>query len=163
MNKVLTAAIAICFLSSFSATADEKSSVCMVSKADPSLSNVQGLSTRSWIGSESFAASIPPSGVWYGMGPEHDFSDKLFWVAEGFKPGLESDFSLTGRHLYIDAITPIISEPGNARSSDLGGWAILVGVGFPATGCWELTGSYQGQSVTFTVNVISYKGVASGH
>ena len=153
MNRVLTAAIAICFLSSFSATADEKFPTCLVSTANASLTNNQGLSNRSWFGSESLAVAIPPNGVWHGMGEENEFSDKLFWMAGGFKPGLESDFSLTGRHLHNDIVKPIISDATNAKHDDFGGWAILVGVGFPVSGCWELTGSYQGQSLTFVVDV----------
>ena len=33
------------------------------------------------------------------------------------------------------------------------GAAMLVMVEFPASGCWEVTGAYKGQTLTFVVNV----------
>ena len=30
---------------------------------------------------------------------------------------------------------------------------MLVGMAFPASGCWELTGRYRGQALTFVVRV----------
>jgi hypothetical protein len=36
---------------------------------------------------------------------------------------------------------------------DFGGWAMLVMVEFPAIGCWELTGEYKGQTLSFVVQV----------
>ena len=140
---------ALMVLGSLPATADNFVSACEVSIPSASLPG----SSINWFGSESLAVAIPHSGIWHGMGSENDFSDKLFWIADGFKPGLESDFSLTGRHLRYDSIKPIISEATNARSSAFGGTAILVGLGFPVTGCWELTGTYQSQSLTFVVDV----------
>jgi len=141
--------LALMVLGSLPAIADNSSAVCDVSIPSVSLPG----SHISWFGSESLAVAIPHSGIWHGMGPENDFSDKLFWMADGFKPGLESEFSLTGRHLQYDSIKPIISEATNARAADFGGTAILVGLGFPVTGCWELTGTYQSQSLTFVVDV----------
>lgn len=153
MRSFLGVAIALLVLSSLSATASEPTSECAVSVANALLTGRDGPSDRLWFGSESLAVAIPENGIWHGMGPERDFFDKLFWLVGGFQPGLESDFSLTGRHLYDDLIKPIIDDAGNASHEDFGGWSILVGVGFPRTGCWELTGTYLGQSLTFVVNV----------
>jgi len=153
MNSFLRVATAFLVLSSLSAIADEMTSICVVSEANALLTGRDGPSNRSWFGSESLAVAIPANGVWRGMGPDRDFFDKLFWLVGGFQPGLESDFSLTGRHLYDDSIKPIIGDAGNASHEDFGGWSILVGVGFPRSGCWELTGTYLGQSLTFVVDV----------
>jgi hypothetical protein len=144
---------ALMILGSLPATADNIGSVCDVSIPSATLPGDQARSSLSWFGSQSLAVAIPHSGIWHGMGPENDFSDKLFWIADGFKPGLESNFSLTGRHLQYDSFTPIISEATNARSVDFGGTAILVGVGFPVKGCWELTGTFQSKTLTFVVDV----------
>ncbi len=151
MNRFLRFAIAFLVLSSLSATADDTTSECVVSEASALLTSRDGPSDRRWFGSESLAVAIPGNGVWHGMGPERDFFDKLFWLVGGVQPGLESDFSLTGRHLYDDSIKPIIGDAYPA--SDSGGWSLLVGVGFPQSGCWELTGTYLGQSLTFVVDV----------
>ncbi len=86
-------------------------------------------------------------------GPGKGFFRQAIWLLGGFQPGLESDFSLTGRHMYDDSIKPIIGDANDASDTDFGGWSILVGVGFPQSGCWELTGTYLGQSLTFVVDV----------
>src|SRR5207247_11186717 len=46
-----------------------------------------------------------------------------------------------------------VSRATNAYHKDFGGWAMLVGVEFPASGCWEVTGRYKGQTATFVVQV----------
>ena len=151
MSSFLGIVITFLVLNSLSATANEPTSECAVSEANALLTGRDGPSNRLWFGSESLAVAIPKNGVWHGMGPERDFFDKLFWLVGGFQPGLESDFSLTGRHLYDDSIKPIIGDAYPA--SDSGGWSLLVGVSFPQSGCWELTGTYLGQSLTFVVDV----------
>jgi hypothetical protein len=34
-------------------------------------------------------------------------------------------------------------------------WRMLVGVDFPDPGCWEITGEYLGQTLTFVVETVS--------
>jgi len=45
------------------------------------------------------------------------------------------------------------SRATNAHSRDFGGWAMLVMMEFPAAGCWEVTGKYQGNQLSFVVDV----------
>jgi hypothetical protein len=88
------------------------------------------------------------------MGGERDFFDKLFWHVAGFRPGREDEFSVTGRLLNDDksALNPLFDGATNARLDHVG-WSVLTGLGFPATGCWEVTGSFEGQDLTFVVSV----------
>jgi hypothetical protein len=36
---------------------------------------------------------------------------------------------------------------------DEDGWAILTGVDVPTVGCWELTGWYRGNTLSFVVSI----------
>lgn len=96
---------------------------------------------------------LPTDGVWRGMGPEHDYGDKLFWWSFGFTPGSEANLRVTANRLDDESQAASISGPGNAYADSLGGWAMLVGVEFPSAGCWQITGEYLGQKLSFVVEV----------
>ena len=129
---------------------------CPVSVPEAHLLGQSAPSPLKWFGSDSLAVLLPHDGVWRGMGPDRNFSDKLFWLVAGFQPGMEDDFSVTGRMLDDDGalLRPLVAGATNARHDDFGGWTILTGLGFPATGCWQLTGSFKGQELTFVVRVV---------
>jgi len=112
-------------------------------------------SSDHWFGSESLAVILPPGGVWMGMGPEHRYRDKLFWWSHGFRPGSESNLVVRGRRLDRESPPADISRATNAHSPSLGGWTMLVAVEFPSAGCWEITGEYLGQKLSFVVSVPS--------
>ena len=112
-------------------------------------------SSDSWYGSESLAVVLPDNGVWGGMGAAHNYRNKLFWWSYGFRPGSESSLVVRGRRLDRESPPADISRATNAHSPSLGGWAMLVGVEFPSSGCWEITGEYLGQTLSFVVNVPS--------
>lgn len=106
-----------------------------------------------WYGSETLAVILRPQGIWRGMGPGYNFRDKLFWWSLGFRPGLESNMEVSGRSLDNPALKADISRTTNAHAPSLGGWTMLVLVEFPAPGCWEITGRYFGQQLSFVVDV----------
>jgi hypothetical protein len=109
--------------------------------------------SESWYGSEALAVMLPPDGIWLGMGPEYHYRDKLFWWSFGFKPGVESKLKVTGRRLDGASPAASVSRTSDAYSPSLGGWAMLVAVEFPGPGCWEITGEYVGQRLSFVVEV----------
>ena len=131
-------------------------SSCPVSIPKAKLLGQEGPSSLQWFGSDSLAVRLPADGLWRGMGPQRDYFDKLFWLAGGFQPGMEDEFSITGHRLDDDesSLKPIVSGVTNADHEDFGGWAVLTGLGFPAKGCWEVTGSFRGQELTFVVQVV---------
>ena len=106
-----------------------------------------------WYGSESLAVMLPKDGIWLGMGPEHHYRDKLFWWSYGFKPGGESNLKVSARNLNDSSLVADISAPTGADAPSLGGATMLVAVEFPAAGCWEITGDYLGQTLSFVVEV----------
>ena len=108
--------------------------------------------SENWYGSEVLAVILPPDGIWAGTAKLH-YRGKLFWWSYGFEPGMESQLKVWGRRLDGAAPPAEVSRPSNAHAPSLGGWTMLVAVEFPSAGCWEISGEYQGQRLSFIVNV----------
>lgn len=111
--------------------------------------------SESWYGSETLAVQLPPNGIWRGMGPAHRYRDKLFWWSYGIRPGSETGLTVQGRRLDGEAPPADVSRATNARWPSSGGWTMLVAVEFASAGCWEITGEYLGQKLSFIVSVPS--------
>lgn len=81
--------------------------------------------------------------------------NKSFWWSPGFNPkGTPSPpLKIEGRRL--DSEAPALPQPWvtNAHHPDFGGWTMLTMLELP-TGCWEVTGSYGADRVTFVVWVV---------
>lgn len=104
-----------------------------------------------WYGSDTLAVLTSGDGSWFGLGPRHDYRDKLWWYSAAFKPGMESQMTVTGKRLDGDSPPARITRTTNAQGVNGGGWAMLMLVEFPRAGCWELTGEFQGQRLSFVV------------
>jgi hypothetical protein len=74
-------------------------------------------------------------------------NDKLFWSRVGYKPGSEPypDLKVTGRRLDGSAPPLIATWATNGMGH------MLTGVWVPAPGCWEITGDYRGDRLSFVV------------
>lgn len=105
-------------------------------------------------GSDSFAVLIPPNGIWNGLGREGNFRNKVFWFSYGFRPEVEPSLRVTGRRLDAEAPPAMVSTPTNAGYSAKDEWAMLVAVEFPSAGCWEISGEYLGQRISYVVEVL---------
>jgi hypothetical protein len=109
-----------------------------------------------WLGAKELWVMSPADGIWRGItrsspnGPIT--SNKQFWMSEGYSGTREPqpELIVSGRRLDGDAPPIAVGPATNARHSDFGGWAMLVGPGIPV-GCWELTGQYRNRSVSFVV------------
>jgi hypothetical protein len=90
-----------------------------------------------------------------GVGPGHNYRNKLFWWRQGYVGATEQrpELTVSGRRLDGEAPPATASKATNAYHKDFGGWAMLVMVEFPASGCWEVTGQYKGQTTSFVVDV----------
>lgn len=108
-------------------------------------------SSHRWYGSESLAVQLPPNGVWPSTEPGAQAAVKVFWWSAGFRPGSESKLSVSIKELNGAPLGAVVSRATNARAESLGGWAMLTGIDFPAAGCWEITGRYLSQELTFVV------------
>ena len=110
--------------------------------------------SENWYGSEALAVQLPPTVTWPTTSPGALIAVKLFWWSAGFRPGMESNLNVTIRELSGAEVTAVISKPTNAHAASLGGWTMLTGIDFPQPGCWEITGQYLGQSLSFVVETV---------
>jgi hypothetical protein len=111
-------------------------------------------SSGNWYGSEALAVQLPSSGTWPTTEPGALIAVKLFWWSAGFKPGAESNLSVTLKKLSGAPASAVVSRATNAYAESLGGWTMLTGIDFPAAGCWEITGRYLGQELKFVVETV---------
>jgi hypothetical protein len=109
--------------------------------------------SENWYGTEKLAVILTRDGVWRGLGPAHNFRNKLFFWSKGFEAGSEKYLKVTGARLDDANSQAVISRPTNAYADSLGGWTMLVLVEFPSPGCWQINGEYMGEKLTFVVQV----------
>ncbi len=112
-----------------------------------------------WFGTEKLWTVLRRSGeVWYWAphkpGHEHDVQPltvKSFWGSVDFDYRKEypPKLKVTGRRLDGDAPPLLTLRPTNAFPGPAA--AMLVGIYVPVTGCWEITGEYKGQKLSFIV------------
>jgi hypothetical protein len=79
--------------------------------------------------------------------------EKVFWWSPGFHPIGTPDPPLKIEGRRLDGEAPRLAQPWvtNASVPEWGGWTMLIMLELPTPGCWEVTGSYYGDSVTFVV------------
>jgi hypothetical protein len=109
-----------------------------------------------WFGTVKLWTSLPADGTWRGL-PHYTPSDptfrqKLFFWRQGYSLRSElSHLTVTGRRLDASA-PPLAADEANAGWQDDKEHPFMVtGVNFPTLGCWEVTGDYHGDKLTFVV------------
>ncbi len=100
--------------------------------------------THAWYGSRKLAALIPVDGIWTGTGAENNFADKFWWYRDGFDARTETKPDLVISGLLLDGVAQPIHIDRATAGFGTGWHAMLVGIGFPSPGCWELRGTYNG-------------------
>jgi hypothetical protein len=115
-----------------------------------------------WLGTEKLYLFLPKSGEawgWLPRTPDHmpRMTAKIFWGSVDFDYHKDEDYSLkvTGRRLDGDAppleadrVTNALFEPRAA---------MLTAVYVPTPGCWEITGDYKGDKLSYVVWVYPEK------
>jgi hypothetical protein len=108
-----------------------------------------------WIGTNKLWTSIRKSGEVWGWGPRApgspDLTAKIFWGSVDFDYRRKEDYDLkvTGRRIDGDAPPLVVDRVTNALF--IPNPAMLTGVYVPAPGCWEITGEYRGEKLSFVV------------
>ncbi len=76
--------------------------------------------------------------------------EKVFWWSPGFHPIGTPDPPLKIEGRRLDSEAPRLAQPWvtNASVPEWGGWTMLIMLELPTPGCWEVKGSYYGDSVT---------------
>ena len=108
---------------------------------------------ESWFGSEHLWTALPDNGVWSDLPHNPDgYTQKIFWWSSLFSLKDEPEPTLVVFGERLDAKAPPlkVSKATNAFAEDIGS-AMLVGVDFPAAGCWEITGQYKKSGLSFVI------------
>lgn len=107
-----------------------------------------------WHGTRTLWTMLEADGTWPGLPrTPNGFRQKVFWWSPGFDGRVEAQpkLSVVGRRL--DGTESFVHQgpATNAHHADFGGWTILTGIDVPTAGCWELTGTYRENSLSFVV------------
>ena len=111
-----------------------------------------------WIGTDKLWTVLRKTGVWYWAPhePGHEnevqpLTMKTFWGSVDFdwKTEYPPLLKVTGRRLDGDAPPLLTLRATNAFPGPAA--AMLVGVYVPTSGCWEITGEYKGEKLSFVV------------
>jgi len=107
-----------------------------------------------WHGTSGLWTMLRVDGRWEKLPRNPDgLRQKVFWWHPGFDGAKEPvpELTVTGRRLDSPGSFNHPSRATNAHHPDFGGWTILTGIDIPTPGCWELTGQYRDQELTFVV------------
>lgn len=139
-----------------------------------------GVAYPGWYGTESLAVQLPASGILPTTRPGALLAAKLPWRSAGYRPGTESQLDVTIENLGGGPVTAKVHAPTNEyplgdtrglsesgikailrrAEASTGKWRMLTGMDFPDAGCWQITGTYFGQSLTFVVETVVHAGAS---
>jgi hypothetical protein len=110
------------------------------------------------IGTEKLWTEIGDTMIWpwraHTPGHEQDLTAKIFWLSEDYDWRTEPipKIKVTGKRLDGPA-PPLMLPQGPATNAivNTAGGAMLTGVWVPVPGCWEITGDYEGNKLSFNV------------
>jgi hypothetical protein len=116
---------------------------------------------QAWYGTPELWTILDPNGaVWRDIPVAEDghVGDKTLWFSENFSTAEGEDFSgnadITVTAVHLDGSAPTVVEEGGVPSfnRDIKNF-MLVGLGLPEQGCWEVTARYQGAELTYVLQV----------
>lgn len=111
-----------------------------------------------WFGRKKLWTMLPADGTWRGLQPYSPvvpgYRQKVFWWRGGYHWRADPTPPLTVRGRRLDGVAPPLSVR-NATNGYTETWKsfMVVGVDFPTHGCWEITGQFEDDELTFVVRV----------
>lgn len=105
-----------------------------------------------WYGSDALWTMLLKDGVWWDLPRGEDgYGQKVFWWSNAFDANSERNPALTvsGERLDGDE-TFTVADATHGFHSDLGEF-MLAGVSIPSPGCWQITGQYRENELSFVV------------
>ncbi len=101
-----------------------------------------------WYGQDGLWAALPRDGSWRQLA----LGEKFWWWSEAFDVSEDDTPNLTVTAERLDGDAPIFrtDEATNGYHPSFN-WAMLVGVELPSPGCWQFTGEYKGQQLSFVL------------
>jgi hypothetical protein len=108
---------------------------------------------RFWYGTDELWAMPSSEGIWTGSVSLEGVFDKVFWWSTEWDWRHDHWPALTVTAQVLDGRSPpvVASDATNAHNEEDIRHAMLVGVRLPSRGCWEITGEYKGQRLSYTV------------
>ena len=121
-----------------------------------------------WFGTEKLWTNLLMDGTWKGLpvwtaaeqaeedasyrptGPA--FRNKLFWWHESYDWRTDDPLTVTGKRLDAPA-PPLYGRANNGWTNDSHHPFMVAGIFLPTLGCWQITGDYKGDKLTFVVFV----------
>jgi hypothetical protein len=112
-----------------------------------------------WFGTDRLWTSLPTDGAWRGLRGytpnDATLRQKLFYWRQGYGRYERPAIVITGRRLDSPAPPLQVDRPYRGW----GGWVapnrdqsfMVAGINFPTLGCWEITGRYKDDELTFVV------------
>jgi hypothetical protein len=110
-----------------------------------------------WFGTPKLWAALPTSGEWRGLRgynpTDLSYRQKLIWWRQGYDWRAEPRPTLvvTGRQLDASEPPLEISNPSNGYNEQMKSSFMIVAADFPTLGCWEITGDYKGDKLSYVV------------
>jgi hypothetical protein len=100
-----------------------------------------------WFGSDGLWIIPPAEGAWRGL------RQKMGWWRAGYDSRREPTpkLKIAGRRLDSQAPPLAVDGPNAVGVSGPPGNYMMVGLTFPAPGCWEITGHDENNELTFVV------------
>jgi hypothetical protein len=107
----------------------------------------------SWFGTDRLWISLPEDGTWRGLGhytpTDPSFRQKMQWWQQGYDYHTEPKPKLKVTGKRLDAEAPPLTAEANNVVGRLP--SMMVGINIPTLGCWEITGHYEDDELTFIV------------
>ena len=106
-----------------------------------------------WFGSEKLWVQLPKDGISHlphNGPPDADFGQKIQWWRKDYewRTDMPSKLKVTGER--IDSPAPHLASHSKA-SGTTGRSFIMSGLNIPTLGCWQITGNYAGDKLTFVI------------
>jgi hypothetical protein len=107
-----------------------------------------------WYGTSELWTMLRPEGeVWAELPTDNGiFGQKTFWWSDGYSPIAHPPITVTGRQLDGSESFEAGGPGTNGFRKDISSF-MLVGIGIPAAGCWEVTAQYRDAELTYVVAV----------
>lgn len=106
-----------------------------------------------WYGNNELWTMLRPDGRW-NSSPDTNkgYVQKVLWFREGFDMMKEEQPLITVSGRRLDGDSPPFEEIGgtNGHHADVGQF-MLTGIVVPTAGCWEITGHYREETLSFVV------------
>ena len=116
-----------------------------------------------WFGSDGLWLALPDSGVWRvdsasirdpatGKNVSMWREPKVSWWRQGYDYTVEGtpQLKISGRRLDADSL-PLVADTPNWVGLRAPHASMMQHIYFPTLGCWEITGAYEGDSITFVL------------